>query len=129
MRTKIGLFFLVVATACAGVCSSTAQAQHYQPFGPVDVYNDLQMFAPPIIDEYGDEPVAPNFGWFFEYNRVYLNLNRREDVTTSFQGDFTWGNRIEFGYMTEEDHGWLATIWHVNSALAGYFYSKASGHE
>lgn len=32
---------------------------------------------------------------------------------TGYDGDFTWGNRYDFGYMTEDEHGWYASITHV----------------
>jgi hypothetical protein len=32
---------------------------------------------------------------------------------TGYDGDFTWGNRYDFGYMTEDDHGWYASHTHV----------------
>jgi len=31
----------------------------------------------------------------------------------SNDGDFTWGNRFELGYMTEDDHGWLLNVWNI----------------
>jgi hypothetical protein len=30
------------------------------------------------------------------------------------QGDFTWGNRMEIGYMKGDPSGWQAVIWRVN---------------
>jgi hypothetical protein len=35
------------------------------------------------------------------------------DRPTGYDGDFTWGNRYDFGYMTEDDHGWYASHTHV----------------
>lgn len=32
---------------------------------------------------------------------------------TGYDGDFTWGNRYDFGYMTEDDHGWYVSHTHV----------------
>ena len=32
---------------------------------------------------------------------------------TGYDGDFTWGNRYDFGYMTEDDHGWYASLTHI----------------
>lgn len=35
------------------------------------------------------------------------------DRPTGYDGDFTWGNRYNFGYMTEDDHGWYCSMLHV----------------
>ena len=96
------------------VAASTASAQHYQPFGDLEMHYDMQLFSPPIIDEYGDEPVAPNYGWFADYNRAYVRLTRPDNVATHFQEDGTWGNIWNLGYMTEDNHGWLVSILHFN---------------
>ena len=110
------------STLCVTLLAvSTATAQHYQPFGDLDVHYDFQMFAPPIIDEYGDEPVAPNYGWFLDYNRAYLKLSRPENVPSQFQEDGTWGNIWNLGYMTEDNHGWLISISHFNNTSVAQF--------
>ena len=103
------------------VAASTASGQHYQPFGELDMHYDLQLFAPPIIDEYGDEPVVANYGWFADYNRAYLKLSRPDNLPSHFQEDGTWGNIWNIGYMTEENHGWLMSILNINRTNVAQF--------
>jgi hypothetical protein len=81
-----------------------------QPFGDWDFKPDFQWFSPVINYEYGGEPLDANYGWFFTYDRQYLNVKRSNAATNPFDGDFTWGNRFDFGYMTEDDHGWMASV-------------------
>jgi len=113
MRNHIALHGLKASLVLLAVAAA-AQAQHYQPFGDLDVEYDLQLWSPPIIDEYGGEPVPPNYGWFADYSRAYLKLSRPESVDSQFQEDGTWGNIWDLGYMTEENHGWLVSILHFN---------------
>lgn len=115
MRTHIAATWLTLVTLlCLAAAAQAQQHDHGPPFADLDIHYDLQLFAPPIVDEYGDEPVAPHYGFFLEYNRVYLDLNRPDNVPTYFEGDKTWGNRWDVGYMTEENHGWDVTIWSIN---------------
>ncbi len=116
MRTHIAATWLIVVAILLSLAATAGAQQHEAgpPFSDLDIHYDLQLFAPPIVDEYGDEPVAPNYGWFCEYNRVYVDLNRPDNVPTYFDGDKTWGNRFDVGYMTEENHGWDVTIWKIN---------------
>ncbi len=81
-----------------------------QPFGDWDFKPDFQLFSPVINYEYGGEPLEANHGWFFTYDRQYLNVKRANAAVNNFDGDFAWGNRFDFGYMTEEDHGWMASV-------------------
>jgi hypothetical protein len=112
--------FVLFATTVA-----TAQQHHgpgdtrLQPFGDYGFENDLQWFAPAETWEYGGEPIGAKTGWFFAYDRAYINVSRggliplATDNIQTFQGDFTWGNRYELGYMTEEDYGWLLNGWYI----------------
>ena len=120
MRKKLAVCWLALCGTILAA-GSTALGQHYQPFGELDMHYDMQWFAPPIIDEYGDEPVAPNYGWFANYNRTYIKLSRPENIPSSFQDDATWGNIWNLGYMTEEDHGWLVSILHFNNTNVAEF--------
>lgn len=97
--------------------ASDALAQHYQPFiDPTYFQPDLQFFAPAEVSAYsGGEP--PNTGFYFDYDRVHINMTRPVDEASLFsyaQGDFTWGNRYELGYMTEDETGWQLVHWHIN---------------
>jgi hypothetical protein len=101
---------------------------------------DFQFFAPADIDDYsGGDP--PNVGFYLTVDKLYINVQRphgnaytfdalvtgRSVYPLAFQstvndaslnsgtfGDFTWGNRADFGYMTPEDIGWSGTIYHIS---------------
>ena len=49
-----------------------------QPFGDWNFNPDFQFFSPTINFEYGDEPLEAPYGWFFTYDRQYLNVKRRQ---------------------------------------------------
>src|SRR5688572_8791363 len=109
--------WLVALAAILGT-SALAHAQHYQPFIDPGYFGnpEFQFFAPPEVSDFsgGEEP---NTGIFATYDRTYVNVSRPDD-SVSFnsegQGDFTWGNRWEIGYMTEDRSGWQGVLWHVN---------------
>jgi hypothetical protein len=108
--------WLAALLAVVGL-ANTASAQRYQPFiDPGYFPSDFQFFAPAEVGDFGDgEP--PNTGVYLDYDRTYVNVSRPDGQTSlfsEFEGDFTWGNRWEIGYMTEEDTGWQAVIWHLS---------------
>lgn len=97
------------------------------PFVEPNMFNpDYQFFAPAEFTEFGKGTPAPK-GWFASYDRVYIWMTRPENQfeggiqtgspTSTLgeprDGDFGWGNRYEIGYMTSEDHGWLASFFHL----------------
>ncbi len=99
-----------------------------QPFVDWGTFEtDAQFFAPTDLGDFGDPPAAKT-GWFGQYDRVYVWVTRPEANFTGTnapgpgflgtlahtEGDFTWGHRLDLGYMTEENHGWLFTGWHIN---------------
>ncbi|WP_254512940.1 BBP7 family outer membrane beta-barrel protein [Anatilimnocola floriformis] len=123
----------------------TVQLERWSPFTEPDHFGpDLQFFAPFDASDYGGGD-PPNIGFFFNYTRLYWNIQRPSqrpinrvgfeqdfaaglnndqiktlgmigftgDRQTGYDGDFTWGNRYDFGYMTEDDHGWYASHTHV----------------
>ena len=94
--------------------AKTSFAQHLHPFiDPVSIQRDGQFFAPFEMDVYGD--LAPaNTGWFGTYDRMYIYVTRPEIEQSYTMGDFTWGNRFDLGYMTEEEHGWFVSIMHID---------------
>ena len=128
--------FWLAAVTLLGLASNV-QAQLHHPFIEPDRFDpDYQFFAPVDIDDYGGG-VNPNSGWFASYARAYMYMtrpNRLEEITDTIQnplvenfnipdnneladeqaGDFTWGNRFDIGYMTEDDHGWLFSAWHID---------------
>ena len=93
-------------------------ADYFQPFIDPNAFDpDFQFFAPADIDTYGDGP-EPNIGWFATYDRVRIWVTRPDYVPSYTEGDFTWGNRFDLGYMSEEEHGWLVSIWHIDGPVA-----------
>lgn len=99
-----------------------------QPFIDLNTFEgDYQFFAPTDLGDFGAPP-KPKKGWFGQYDRVYIWMTRPEAKFTGTNspgpgflgeldysgGDFTWGHRLDLGYMTDENHGWLFTGWHVN---------------
>ena len=156
-RTKLWLTAVLTALAC--VVSTRAEApsmpatgptwelERFTPFTEPDHFGpDLQFFAPFDDSMYGGGD-PPNFGFFFTYSRMYINVQRPSqrpinrvgfegdfganlniplhqlgdlgllgftgNRETGYDGDFTWGNRYDFGYMTEDDHGWYASHTHI----------------
>ncbi|MGH8245285.1 MAG: hypothetical protein ACREUU_02505, partial [Gammaproteobacteria bacterium] len=89
----------------------------FNPFIEPDRFDpDLQFFAPAQVSEFsGGEP--PNTGFYFTYDRLYLNVTRpRGDIsfTASDDGDFGWGNRIDGGFMGGDEVGWGFSAWHMD---------------
>ena len=83
MPKTISFAALAVAVLLVGV--GNLGAQEFQPFGDIDVDYDMQWFAPPIISDYGGEPVEANVGWFFEMNKLYMSVqNSRPSIDTDF---------------------------------------------
>jgi Putative beta barrel porin-7 (BBP7) len=124
-RPILWLAVIVVTTAMAGAASAqglpTSPGQDtfwkFQPFlDPGYFQPDFQFFAPAEVDDFGGEE-KPNTGLYVTFDRTYVNVSRPIDIY-SFgshgQGDFTWGNRMEIGYMKGDPSGWQAVLWHVN---------------
>ena len=53
--------------------ASSAAAQVWQPFGPIEYEHDLQPFAPANIGDFGEEPNA-NEGYFFSFERLNWSI-------------------------------------------------------
>lgn len=89
----------------------------FQPFLDPGYFNpDFQFFAPAEVDDFGGEE-KPNTGLYITFDRTYVNVTRPIDqfsLGSGNQGDFTWGNRMEVGYMKGDPAGWQAVLWHVN---------------
>ena len=85
-----------------------------QPQIPLNYFEpDFQFFAPADVGTFGGYP-DPNIGFFFSYERLYWNVQRSETDAAPYEGDFTWGNRVDLGYMMDTDHGWLVTAFHLD---------------
>ena len=102
---------------------------------------DFQFFAPADATDYetGKDRDAPR-GFFFTYDRMYLNVTRPvtrlpiyppstappanpsdtdrfsfvAEGTSPWEGDFTWGNRLEMGFIDCNDRGWSIVGMHVD---------------
>jgi hypothetical protein len=89
----------------------------FQPFVDPGYFNpDFQFFAPAEVDDFGGEE-KPNTGIYVTFDRTYVNVSRPVDrfsFGSGNQGDFTWGNRMEVGYMKGDPSGWQAVVWRVN---------------
>src|SRR5436190_2120277 len=89
----------------------------FQPFAdPSQFSPDFQFFAPAEVDDFGGEE-KPHTGIYVTFDRTYVNVSRpinQFSFGSGNQGDFTWGNRMEIGYMLGDPSGWQAVLWHVN---------------
>ncbi|MDX1944957.1 MAG: hypothetical protein SFU86_06085 [Pirellulaceae bacterium] len=101
---------------------------------------DFQFFAPAEVDNFGG-PEPANVGWYFTMDKVYWNISRPNvgprdgqapgassvflvdnnvndfgvnPGSSPWDGDFTWGNRFEIGYMTDERTGWNVVLHHLS---------------
>jgi len=109
--------WLAALLAVMGLAGS-AQAQKFEPFVDPGYFGqpDFQFFAPAEVGDFGGEE-PPNTGVYFDYDRSYVNVTRPDGLASrnsEFDGDFTWGNRWEIGYMTEEHTGWQGVVWHLS---------------
>jgi hypothetical protein len=94
---------------------------YFNPFvEPTTFQTDLQFFAPADADIFGGGPAAAT-GWFGSYDRIRMWVSRPEYQGSYTDGDFTWGNRFDAGYMTEDRHGWLFSVWHIDGPQATDF--------
>lgn len=89
----------------------------FQPFlDPGHFEPDFQFFAPAEVDDFGGEEHA-NTGLYVTFDRTYVGVSRPDDAFSfgsGNQADFTWGNRMEVGYMQGDPSGWQAVLWHIN---------------
>ena len=88
---------------------SMSYAQRFQPFGPLDFTQDWQPFAPAEISSYGGG-IEPNTGFFFSYDRIHLWVNRPATAVKPGKFDRTTGTRIDFGYMSNSNNGWIGEL-------------------
>lgn len=106
--------------------ANSANAQEFQPFIDPAYFNpDFQFFAPADVDYYGD-PAPPTTGWFFTYDRLYWVVSRPDNGPRPWDGDTSWGNRFDIGYMTEDDGGWLFNTTRIESTNPGFQFNQTS---
>ncbi|GAB5406461.1 MAG: hypothetical protein Aurels2KO_46920 [Aureliella sp.] len=106
----LNLAWRVIAAVTVCVTGPAVMGQTYHPFAdPMEFDPDWQFFAPVDVESLAE--LSPrkrsNVGWFGTYDRTYLWTSRPEVEDSRSQGDFGWGNRFDFGLMTEDDNGWL----------------------
>jgi len=120
-------------------------AQRFQPFGPIDYVeevHDMQPWAPYDADPFGAGPSEPE-GYFFNYSRLHWSFSKpntaqfgdaglvqtvtdgtilfpqgNSETTAALQNDFTWGNRLEAGYMNHGE-GWMFSMFDVDGWVPG----------
>jgi len=138
------MFFLAIMMA-----TTNCWAEKFQPFIEPDYFGpDLQFFAPAVVDEYGGKQRART-GFFLTGERLFWNVSRPQNVGPdglgfpqigdpgtqpapingnfgAFDGDWTWGNRFEGGYMTNDDHGWLASVTTITGPNSSYIVPTQS---
>ena len=93
--------------------ASMSYAQRFQPFGPLDFTQDWQPFAPAEISSYGGG-IAPNTGFFFSYDQIHLWVDRPKTAMQPGKLDRTTGSRIDFGYMSKNNSGWIGEFMRIN---------------
>lgn len=92
-----------------------AQHGEFQPLfeDPLAFNPDYQFFAPIDLGEYGEKP-DPRSGWFGQYRRSYTFVSRPSGEIGETEGDYTWGNHYDIGYMTESGSGWFVSGSHID---------------
>ena len=109
----------LTAIVMAAAFAAPARGQNNQPFIDPDYFHpDFQFFAPVEAEEYGGEPQLRT-GWYAGYDRMYIYVSRPRGEQSYTDGDFTWGNRYDIGYMTEDNHGWSFSANHVDGPNVG----------
>ena len=120
-----------VGVAQVSVPSSRFQHQSVEspdstrPFAEPGVFNyDTQVFAP--LEFTNGSEKEPHEGFFLTYERAYTNLSRGgqigsfESSAVPVGSDWVWGNRFEFGWMSDDDDGWSVVYQKAN----GSFFSS-----
>lgn len=107
-----------IAIASVLLLSPILQAQQHEfqplfvdPFASANP--DYQFFAPVDLGDYGEKPDARS-GWFGQYRRSYTFVSRPQGEIGETEGDFTWGNHYDIGFMSESGSGWFVTGTHID---------------
>ena len=125
-------FRLLILAAVAST-GSGALAQTWHPFAePLEFDPDWQFMAPARIQDLEELSTRQraSTGWFVTYDRARVGMSRPNTndpgwpsngatqpgyrTRNQHQIDFTWGNRWDFGWMGEENHGWSFTHWNIS---------------
>jgi hypothetical protein len=137
---------VVLAVAGSGrfaqgqITSGLSNGRHPGIFIEPDTFKpDFQFFAPADATDYETgRDRDPNKGFFFTYDRVYINVTRPvtrvpvqppsgvvvpyaedrfsfvHENPSYWEGDFTWGNRLEGGFIDCNDRGWNIVGWRID---------------
>ena len=108
----VTLMTLPVVTAMAQEGGATALigAHHFS--------NDHQYFAPAVWEDLGRHRRA-NTGWFAQLSRMQVLTGRQNDSTRLVGpdgSDWSTGYRVDVGYMTDANHGWVFSGQDINAA-------------
>jgi len=125
------------------IASGLDNGRHPTLFIEPDTFRpDFQFFAQADATNYevGSDR-DPRRGFFFTYDRLWINVSRPDtarpvfppstapplgdpqgserfsyvaEQSSPFAGDFTWGNRVELGFIDNCDKGWTIVGWHVD---------------
>jgi hypothetical protein len=106
---------LITVLCCHGVAGAQ---EHLLIPDPFEFDPDFQFFAPAEFSDYGSDSGPPT-GFFFTYDRLYMFTTRPQQEVGQQRGhedwDSSWANRFEFGYMTDDDCGWLISATRLHS--------------
>lgn len=109
--------FLISVTAIGMVGSPANADAPFHPFAEsMEIDPDYQWFAPVDMQEL-DELSArkrANKGWFISYDRLHFGMDRPDIGAQASKIDMTWGNRWDFGFMSEKESGLLFSFTHVS---------------
>jgi hypothetical protein len=125
MQSVLNKTMLVLSVTAAGLSGSPLFAD--APFHPFaesmdNVDPDYQWFAPvdlQALEELSARKRA-NKGWFVTYDRLHFGLDRPNTGAQASQIDMTWGNRWDFGFMTDEDKGMVFSFTNVSGPNVYY---------
>lgn len=121
---KLAAFLVAVLATAIGGYQVGAQEHPPgtwgEPDGILEIDTDFRWFETAYnadIEELSPKHRA-NHGWYGTFDRAYLMVNRGETETSYTQGDFGWGNRLDFGFMGDDDRGWAMTYWSLTGPNA-----------
>ncbi len=119
LRLKVARWLTSLAMIAGWALAAWGQRPHeWTPFiDPMAFDPDFRFFAPAELGNFG-VPDHPQTGWFAQYNRMYIYVTRPQSEASFTEGDFTWGNRFDIGYMTEENRGWWLSASHIDGPNA-----------
>jgi hypothetical protein len=127
IRPMAWLAALIAALGAAGYASAQVPVPNtapgsdafwqFQPFVDFGAFeHDFQFFAPAEVNDFGGEE-KPHTGFYVTFDRTNVAVTRpidRFSFGSENRTDFTWGNRMELGYMKGDPSGWQGVLWHVN---------------